>query len=103
MIILIVVPLGLMAALIVYYFRTDEFTLMQRWSIGLIVGGGLGNLVDRIWRPEGVVDFLSFKFYGLFGMERFPTFNIADMSIVLGGALIILSGFVGGGRKNSKS
>ena len=38
-----------------------------------IVGGGLGNLVDRFFRKEGVVDFIDVKFYGLFGLERWPT------------------------------
>ncbi len=93
---LIVMPLALLAGLIVYYFKTDEFSRIQRWSVGCVVGGGLGNLIDRIWRPEGVVDFLSFKFYGLFGLERWPTFNVADMAIVIGAILIGLSAFLPG-------
>jgi signal peptidase II len=108
---LIIIPLALLAGLIIYYFKTDDFSLVQRWSIGCIVGGGLGNLIDRIWRPEGVVDFLSFKFYGLFGLERWPTFNVADMAIVVGGLLILLSMFLpdshgalkGGGSTAAKS
>lgn len=74
------VPLLLVIGLLVYYFRSEEPTRFQRWLIAGIVAGGLGNLIDRIFRPQGVVDFLSFKFYGLFGLERWPTFNVADMS-----------------------
>ncbi len=67
----------------------EEFTLAGRWAASLIVGGGFGNIVDRVFRPDGVVDFLDFKFYGLFGLDRWPTFNIADASIVLGMALLL--------------
>ncbi|PKL25212.1 MAG: signal peptidase II [Spirochaetae bacterium HGW-Spirochaetae-3] len=91
--ILIVVPLALMIALCVYYFKTDELTPVQRWALCGIIGGGVGNIIDRIARPEGVVDFLSFKFYGLFGLERWPTFNVADSAVVLCGVLLVVAGF----------
>ena len=48
-----------------------------------ILGGGIGNIIDRIFRPEGVVDFISVKFYGILGFDRWPTFNIADASVVV--------------------
>lgn len=92
-IILIVVPLALMAALCVYYFKTDELTGLQRWALCGIVGGGVGNIVDRIFRAEGVIDFLSVKFYGLFGLERWPTFNVADSAVVVCGILLVAAGF----------
>jgi len=85
------VPLGVLIALIGYYFRTAEFTLFQRWTIAGIIGGGFGNIIDRMFRPEGVVDFIDVKFYGLFGMERFPTFNVADSSVVVAGILLFIS------------
>ncbi|HRW24109.1 MAG TPA: signal peptidase II [Spirochaetia bacterium] len=91
--ILIVVPLALMAALCVYYFKTDELTTVQRWALCGIVGGGIGNIIDRIARPDGVIDFLSVKFYGLFGLERWPTFNVADSAVVVCGVLLVVSGF----------
>ena len=56
-----------------------------------IVGGGLGNLIDRFFRAEGVVDFIDLKFYGLFGLERWPTFNVADSAVVVCGLLLIIS------------
>lgn len=87
----ILAPVVVIAALLVYYFRTDEFTRLQRWAIAGIVAGGLGNIIDRIFRPAGVVDFLDVKFYGIFGMERWPTFNVADSSVVVCGILLMVS------------
>jgi signal peptidase II len=87
-------PLVFLIFAIAYCLRTETLTKFQRASIYLIISGGLGNLIDRIFRPEGVVDFLSFAFYGIFGLERFPTFNVADSSISVGAVLLILSGFL---------
>lgn len=92
--VLILLPLALLIALVIFYLRTDEFNGLQRWGVALILGGGFGNLIDRVFRPEGVIDFLSFKFYGLFGLERFPTFNVADSAIVMGGIVIIAAGLL---------
>ena len=60
----------------------------RRWLIplGMILGGGLGNLTDRLVRGfDGrVVDFIDFHFW--------PVFNVADMAIVFGIAFILLFG-----------
>jgi signal peptidase II len=66
----------------------------QGWAVGLglVLGGAVGNLVDRLFREPGpmrghVVDFLSlFDPYG----RVWPVFNVADMAIVGGGAAIIV-------------
>ena len=49
------------------------------WSLCLVVSGGLGNLIDRIFRDGNVIDFLQFDFY-----KSFPIFNFADCCIVVG-------------------
>ncbi len=85
------VPLIVIIIVLVVYFRSDSFTNLQRWAIAGITGGGFGNLIDRFFRTEGVVDFIDVKFYGLFGMERWPTFNIADSAVVVCGILLIIS------------
>lgn len=87
----IVLPLVVIAVLLVYYFKTDEFTTLQRWVVAGIVGGGLGNLMDRIFRPDGVVDFISVNVYGFLGFARWPTFNVADSTVVVCGILLVLS------------
>jgi signal peptidase II len=90
----IIVPVLVLIFLVWYYFKTDELNLLQRWAVAGITGGGVGNLIDRIFRPDGVVDFISVKFYGLFGFDRWPTFNIADASVVVCVAVFLVSMFI---------
>ena len=85
------IPLIVIGIVIAIYFRNNTWTKLQRWSIMGIVGGGLGNLIDRFFRAEGVVDFIDVKFYGLFGLERWPTFNVADSAVVVCGLLLVIS------------
>ena len=88
----IFLPLVVITLLFLYYlFTRDPLTRFQKWCFGALVGGGLGNYVDRIFRPAGVVDFLDFKFYGILGLDRWPTFNVADMTLVITGILLFIS------------
>lgn len=57
-------------------------------ALSLVLGGALGNLADRILRGH-VVDFLDFHWAG----HHWPTFNIADIGIVVGVAVLLLHGF----------
>jgi signal peptidase II len=90
-IIFIGIPIVVLGFLVWYYLKTDEFTKIQRWAAAGIIGGGFGNIIDRIFRPDGVVDFVSVKIYGLFGMDRWPTFNVADSSVVVCCILLFIS------------
>jgi len=94
-IVFILIPLAGLILLVVFYFKTRDLSLFQRWALGGILGGGIGNLIDRILRSSGVVDFVDVKFYGIFGLSRWPTFNIADASIVICGILFMISLFLG--------
>ncbi|MCR5495324.1 MAG: signal peptidase II [Treponema sp.] len=96
------VPLVVMIMVICVYLRNKDFTQLQRWAICGIVGGGFGNLIDRFFREEGVVDFIDVKFYGLFGLERWPVFNVADMAVVICGILLVIS-FIISLKKEGKS
>lgn len=95
----IVIPLLVMGFLAVYIVKTENITSWQRLCLAGILGGGIGNILDRIFRADGVVDFVSVKFYGLFGMDRFPVFNVADSSIVVFGILILLTFIIEGSHK----
>ncbi len=98
----VVFPLVVLALLVWYYFKSNDFTNLQRWAVAGIVGGGLGNLIDRIFRPDGVVDFISVKFFGIFGLDRWPTFNVADASVVVCGILLVVTMFLPDKRKEVK-
>ncbi|MDP8321662.1 MAG: signal peptidase II [Candidatus Stygibacter australis] len=57
-------------------------------GFSLIMGGATGNLIDRIWLGK-VTDFINCDFPD-FIMERWPVFNVADSSIVVGVSLLVL-------------
>ena len=85
------------------YFRNNEFSRTQRWAICGITGGGLGNLMDRFFRPDGVVDFIDCYFFGIFGLERWPTFNVADMAVVICGRLFVISFLLQVAKENKQT
>ena len=87
------IPSCFIAGICVVYFKS-EFPRLQRWFLGGIIGGGISNLLDRFFRAEGVVDFIDIKFFGLFGLERWPTFNIADAAIVVCGVGLFVTIFI---------
>lgn len=81
--------LGILAlGAIGYIYRTTPpGRPFQVAALGLITGGAIGNLVDRIRSPAGVVDFID---VGL-GSTRFWTFNVADAGITIGAILLMLT------------
>lgn len=70
---------------IIYLLRKHAGQRMFCWALALIMGGALGNLIDRIAYGH-VIDFLDFHWEG-FG--HFPAFNIADTAITIGAILFI--------------
>lgn len=89
-IILPIIVLTLIALLIAS--KKSPLSCLQKYFVAGIFGGGIGTLIDRIFRFElGVVDFISVKFNGFFGLERWPTFNISDSCVVVFVILFALS------------
>lgn len=82
-----------LVALVVLYLSRHHFdsrTLLGQVAFGLIFGGIVGNLVDRVVRRH-VIDFLYFYLQQRGGGELgFPAFNIADSAICTGVALVFL-------------
>jgi signal peptidase II len=96
----IILPLLVLGFLLWYYFKSNDFTKLQRWAAAGIIGGGVGNIIDRIFRPDGVVDFISVKFFGIFGFEYWPTFNVADSAVVVCCLLLFASIIISPHKKN---
>jgi signal peptidase II len=82
--------IGVAALLVVVWLAWTSRMLTARTTriaAGLIAGGAIGNLADRLFRGDrflrgAVVDFIDFQW--------FPIFNVADMAIDIGGALFLL-------------
>ncbi len=80
-ILLLILAVIIAAAVIWYYHRAVDEPLLYRVSLGLILGGALGNMIDRV-QLGFVTDFVA--------VGRFPVFNVADSSVTVGVALIFL-------------
>jgi len=66
------------------YRATLPGDALRTASIGLVCGGAIGNLIDRLRSANGVVDFIDIGV----GFYRWPTFNVADMAVTTGALLL---------------
>lgn len=92
----LLIALAVLVLVLIIVFRR-ELALANhahQWSFGLIIGGIIGNTIDRLFRGH-VVDFLDFHL----PWYRWPTFNIADSAIVVGTLLYIYLQFRESGLK----
>ena len=78
--------IGALALLYRLYRETRHGDLTRVVAIALVAGGALGNLLDRLRSSRGVVDFID---VGI-GASRWPTFNVADMAVSCGAALLAI-------------
>jgi signal peptidase II len=79
---------SILAIIFVIYMIYRSTTKLQRIGLSLIIGGAIGNLIDRILFGY-VTDFMDVDFPDII-MHRWPVFNVADSSIVIAMGLLIL-------------
>ena len=75
----LVIPVLAVFVVLWLFFTLYELTTLQRFAAGLIAGGAMGNVIDRL-RFERVVDFVDVHI----GIYHWPAFNLADSAIFLG-------------------
>jgi signal peptidase II len=91
-------------AIFLYLYKVRQESRIVRFSLALILGGAIGNLIDRVFYGPlfdgtplfhgSVVDFIDFDFFNVnifgYNFSRFPVFNIADASVTIGVVLLLV-------------
>lgn len=93
---LIIISLVVLNVLYFCFIKGKNLNDFEQLSFGLLIGGILGNLIDRVLRMQ-VIDYLDFNFFGF----SFPVFNLADIAIVI--SMILIAIEVIKGDKNGVS
>ena len=93
---LIIISLVVLNILYFCFIKGKNLSDFEQVSFGLLIGGILGNLIDRVLRMQ-VIDYLDFNFFGF----NFPVFNLADIAIVI--SMILIAIKVIKGDKNGVS
>ncbi len=80
------VAFAAIALLFGLYRRTAPNSALRSAALALLAGGALGNLIDRLRSPLGVIDFIDIGV----GDARFWTFNVADVGVTVGAVLLAI-------------
>ena len=94
MVLLVLGSLLAIFAICLYWWRVRRNGPATQLACALVVAGAIGNLADRAVRGF-VVDFVH--------LHRWPIFNVADVAITLGVAMLLVAAFVGGKRRDAPS
>jgi signal peptidase II len=78
---------ALIIATVVFVALAYERPVLETVALGLVIGGAIGNLVDRFARGEGIIDGRVIDWIEL---SIIPTFNIADASVTIAVALLLI-------------
>ncbi|EOV8088610.1 signal peptidase II [Providencia rettgeri] len=92
------IAIGISIILMVMMYRQSVQKRLSNIAYALIIGGAIGNLSDRLVHGF-VIDYLDFYV----GNWHWPTFNLADMAICIGAALVIFEGFLPDKSKQEKA
>jgi signal peptidase II len=71
------------------FYKLEESEIVMPLALSLVLGGAIGNLIDRIRLGE-VIDFILFHYKAF----QYPAFNVADIGITVGVALLVLKIFL---------
>ena len=77
-----------LVGLCMYFVRVPYQRTLTLWGLCLIIGGAMGNGIDRLWLGQ-VIDFIDVHWYAY----HWPAFNVADSSICIGVGLLLLDSF----------
>ena len=80
------------------FYKLEESEVMMPLALSLVLGGAIGNLIDRIRLGE-VIDFILFHYKAF----QYPSFNVADIGITVGVTLLVLKIFLLEKREPEKS
>ena len=83
---LILLTVAVIFAMLYYIFRSKKISLLNTISFSLIISGAIGNLIDRVYYKY-VVDFILCHYKDVY---YYPTFNVADMLVVVGTVLFAI-------------
>lgn len=81
-------------ALMVWLRRLRSGDTLLALGLSLVLGGALGNVIDRVWLGH-VIDFIYVHWQDAY----FPAFNVADSAITIGAGCLLLDAFLDGGKK----
>lgn len=93
----VVLASGVSLVLTVWLLRLPREEWLTGMALGLVIGGAVGNLVDRV-QLGYVVDFIDVHFKGW----HYPAFNVADSAITVGVALLLIDGLFFSAARNRK-
>ncbi len=84
---LFLIVVSIISLCLIYYFfiKDRDLVKVEEYLYGILIGGILGNLIDRIVRGY-VIDYLDFNVFGY----NFPVFNLADVCIMVSIVLIVI-------------
>jgi signal peptidase II len=85
--IFLAIALAVVVLLYQYHRTAERGDWFRQLSLGLVTGGAVGNVLDRIRSSQGVVDFFDLGV----GAWRWPTFNVADMAVSCGAVAFAIS------------
>ncbi|KAA0548008.1 lipoprotein signal peptidase [Bacillus sp. BGMRC 2118] len=92
-----IITMIVVVGIIVFIKRLKKQEKLMGWSLGLMLGGAIGNFIDRLFRKE-VVDFINTYIFSY----DFPIFNVADSALVIGVGLFFIHTILEGKQEKEK-